>query len=96
MHFGWPDVAIVFLYLASALAIGLWAGRGHTAKDDFFLAHRAMTWPVVGLSLFASNISSTALVGLAGSAYMIGIVIFDYEWPATIILVLFCIFFYPC
>ena len=39
--------------------------------------------------------SSTALVGLAGGAYAIGISVYDYEWSAVVILVFFCMFLLP-
>jgi SSS family solute:Na+ symporter len=45
--------------------------------------------------MFASNISSTTLVGLSGSAYDTGISISAYEWMATVVLVFFAIFFVP-
>ena len=45
--------------------------------------------------MLASNMSSTALVGLAGGAYAIGISVYDYEWTATVILVFFCVFLLP-
>ena len=39
--------------------------------------------------------SSTALVGLAGGAYAIGISVYNYEWSANVILVFFCVFLLP-
>lgn len=54
-----------------------------------------MTWPFIGLSLFASNISSTTLIGLAGEAYATGISVFNYEWMAAVVLVFFAIFILP-
>src|SRR6202035_3421265 len=52
-------------------------------------------WPVIGLALLASNMSSTALVGLAGGAYAMGVSVYDYEWSAIVILVFFCLFLLP-
>src|ERR1051326_4108160 len=42
--------------------------------------------------MLASNISSTALIGLAGAAYATGISVYDYEWSAAVVLVFFCVF----
>ena len=39
--------------------------------------------------------SSTALVGLSGGAYAVGISVYDYEWSAIVILVFFCVFLLP-
>ena len=49
----------------------------------------------MGFSLFASNISSTTLVGLSGAAYATGISISNYEWMASVVLVFFAVFFIP-
>lgn len=89
------DLAVIALYAVLVIALGLWAGRKQRTGTDFFLASRDSTWPVIGLSLLASNISSATLIGLAGAAYAIGISVFNYEWMAAVILVFFCIFFLP-
>ena len=89
------DVAVVIAYVVVVLAIGLYLARRRGGTVDFFLAGRRLGWVVVGLSLFASNISSTTLIGLSGSAYATGISISNYEWMASVILVFFAIFFVP-
>ena len=89
------DLAVIGIYLAVMVGIGLGlSGKSHSAKD-YFLAGRSMTWPVIGFSLFASNISSTTLVGLAGDAYATGISVFNYEWMAVFILVFYAVFILP-
>jgi SSS family solute:Na+ symporter len=62
---------------------------------DYFLASRASRWALVGLASFASNMSPTALVALAGGAYAMGLAVYDYEWSAVPILVFFCVFMVP-
>lgn len=89
------DIALISLYFVVAIGLGVWFGRKHESAEDFFLAGRGMVWPIIGLSLFASNISSTTLVGLAGDAYATGISVFNYEWMAAVVLVIFAIFFLP-
>ncbi|MCB0321492.1 MAG: sodium/solute symporter, partial [Bdellovibrionales bacterium] len=59
------------------------------------MAGRNLHWSVIGFSLFASNISSTTLVGLAGAAYATGISISNYEWMASVVLVFFAVFYIP-
>ena len=73
------DLLIIGTYLVGITLFGLYVGRRDQSSDSFFLASRKSTWPVVGLALLASNISSTALVGLAGAAYSVGISAFNYE-----------------
>jgi len=89
------DFAIIGAYLVGITVFGLYVGRRDQSSDSFFLASRRSTWPVVGLALLASNISSTTLVGLAGAAYSVGISAYNYEWMGTIVLVFFCVFFIP-
>ncbi len=89
------DLGIIGLYIIFVVWIGIRLGQKHDTAEDYFLAGRSMIWPFIGVSLFASNISSTTLIGLAGDAYSTGISVFNYEWFAVIILIFFVIFFLP-
>lgn len=82
-------------YAAVLVIVGLWAARRRPRPEEYFLASRASRWPLIGLALFASNISSTALVGLAGAGYATGLSVYDYEWTGTVMLVLYCVFLLP-
>jgi len=89
------DVVIVVGYVLATVLVGL-RYAGHPGDSEgYFLAGRRMLWPVVGISLFASNISSTTMIGLSGDAYGRGISVFNYEWMAAVILVFFAVFFLP-
>jgi len=89
------DLAIIAVYLVAVFIIGFWVARRTHDADDLFLAGRRLGWIPIGFSLFASNISSTTLIGLAGAAYSWGIAVANYEWMAAPILVFFCIFLLP-
>ena len=89
------DLGIVIVYALFMIAIGLYFGRQHNDAEDYFLAGRKMVWPLIGISLFASNISSTTLIGLAGEAYSTGISVFNYESMAAIVLIFGVFFFFP-
>lgn len=89
------DTAIIVIYFVAVLSIGLWIGRNTKGGEDLFLAGRSLGWIAIGFSLFASNISSTTLIGLVGSAYDGGLYISNYEWMATIVLVFFVLFYVP-
>jgi SSS family solute:Na+ symporter len=89
------DWWVVGLYAGGLVILGILVSRARIDPADYFLASRATRWPAIGLSLFASNMSSAALVGLAGGAYAIGISVYDYEWSANLILVFFCVFLLP-
>src|SRR6202790_2611888 len=92
---GMLDWVVVAAYTGGLILLGLLMSRRRIAPVDYFLASRATNWPVIGLALLASNMSSTALVGLAGGAYAMGISVYDYEWTAAVILVFFCLFLLP-
>ncbi len=89
------DWIIVIGYMVGIILLGLVASRGQTDAKDYFLASRSATWPTIGLALIGSNISATTLIGLAGAAYTIGISVFNYEWMATVILAIYCVFVLP-
>lgn len=89
------DWLVVATYTTGLIVFGLLLSRRRVGPADYFLASRAMTWPVIGLALLASNMSSTALVGLAGGAYAMGIAVYNYEWSAIVVLVFFCLFLLP-
>jgi solute:Na+ symporter, SSS family len=91
-HWDWLVVA---LYGVLLLIVGFSTARRHARAEDYFLASRNSRWPAIGMSLFSSNISSTALIGLAGAAYATGISVYDYEWSAAVVLVVFCLFLLP-
>lgn len=63
--------------------------RRNRNQEDFFLAGRSMSWPFVGFSLFATNISSCGLVGFAGNPHATGISVYNYEWTGALVLVFF-------
>ena len=61
-------------------------------KDEYFLAGRNVGWLIVGASIFASNIGSEHLVGLAGAGATSGVALAHYELHAWCLLVLGWVF----
>ena len=88
------DLVVMAVYAILIIGYGLYSARAQSS-EEYFLAGRDMTWPIVGISLFAANISSSTLVGLAGDAYKTNTQVFNYEWLASVVLVFFAIFFLP-
>ena len=64
--------------------------KGSRRKDtqDYFLAGRALPWWAIGASLIAANISAEQIIGMSGSAFVMGIAIASYEWMAALTLVI--------
>lgn len=83
------DWVIIAFYFAVIFGIALWVIRkGQNTSDEYFLAGRNLGWFVIGASIFASNIGSEHLVGLAGSGATDGVALAHYELHAWCLLVL--------
>ena len=89
------DITIIIAYFALVLLIGIWVGRKAKTGEDLFLGGRSLTWGFIGLSLFASNISSATIIGLTGAAYSSGIVQSVYEWISGLPLIIAAFVFIP-
>jgi len=89
------DVVVIAIYFVVITAKGVRVAQQTHTDDDLFLAGRTLGFGVIGLSLFASNISSTTLIGLAGAAYTDGIAVANYEWMAGLVLVFMAISYIP-
>ncbi len=90
-----PDVLMVLVYVVFIVGLGLYFARRTQTTDDYFLAGRSLTWWLIGFSLFASNVSSSTLVGLSSAAFSSGISVYNYEWMAALVLIVFLVFFLP-
>ena len=88
------DFIVIAVYFIGIIIYGISQSKSKDA-EGYFLGGRDLTWPVVGISLFAANISSSTLIGLAGSAYLLDLSVYNYEWYAVLVLVFFAIFFLP-
>ena len=79
------DNIIITAYFLIVIAIGLYYARTKKqTADDYFFADRKMGWMIIGFSIFATNISSEHLVGLASAGQKSGIVVGHFEWLAII------------
>jgi len=89
----WLDWAVIAGYFALLLGVSWWAIRkSQNTADDYFLSGRNLGWWIVGASIFASNIGSEHLVGLAGSGCTDGVAMAHYELHAWCLLVLGWVF----
>lgn len=100
---GTLDLSVVLAYFLLILFLALWVVRRDRKKgeasfqnsEDYFLGGRNMGWFVIGASLFASNIGSEHLVGLAGQGASGDFVAAQFEILASMILLLLGWLFVP-
>lgn len=86
----WVSIVIYFAILAG---IAIWVIRNKKENtEDYFLAGRNVGWFVVGASIFASNIGSEHVVGLAGAGASDKLPMLIYEIHAWIVLILGWVF----
>jgi SSS family solute:Na+ symporter len=89
----WIDWIVIIFYFTLIMGIAWWVIRQkQESTTDYFLAGRHVGWFVIGASIFASNIGSEHIVGLAGTAAKSGIVMGHYELHSWLILLLGWVF----
>ena len=87
------DWVVLGIYFLVIFAIAAWVIRQkQESTTDYFLAGRHVGWFVIGASIFASNIGSEHIVGLAGTAAKSGVVMGHYELHAWCVLLLGWVF----
>ncbi|NRB62623.1 MAG: sodium/solute symporter [Saprospiraceae bacterium] len=87
------DWIVIGLYFGLLAGIVLWVVRQKNKNtEDYFLAGRNIGWFVVGASIFASNIGSEHVVGLAGTGAASGMPLAHFELHAWIVLLLGWVF----
>lgn len=92
------DWIVIALYFVLTFTIAIWVTvreRSRDSSTDYFLAGRNIGWFIVGASLFASNIGSEHLVGLAGTGAASGMAVGQFEVLASLILLILGWVFVP-
>jgi SSS family solute:Na+ symporter len=92
------DWIVVAIALCGSLIAGLYMAymaKAGKSSANFFLGGRKITWPIVGASLFATNIGAEHLVGLSGDAYRYGLSAGAVELTTAITLGFGCAVLFP-
>lgn len=85
----WVVIALYFVLIFGGAVYATWQERrGRETSAAYFLAGRDTGWFIVGASLFASNIGSEHLVGLAGTGAASGVAVAQFEILASFVLLL--------
>ena len=83
------DWVVLGIYFLALIGVAFWVFiQKNSNTEDYFLAGRNVGWFVIGASIFASNIGSEHVVGLAGTGFESGTPMAHYELHAWIVLLL--------
>ncbi|MEM1214705.1 MAG: sodium:solute symporter, partial [Bacteroidota bacterium] len=92
-NFDTLDWIVIGIYFAALFGVALWVIlQKNKNTEDYFLAGRDVGWFMVGASIFASNIGSEHVVGLAGTGFESGMPMAHFELHAWIVLLLGWVF----
>ncbi len=87
------DWAVIALFFVALIGIIVWVMRQkQNNAEDYFLGGKDATWIAIGASIFASNIGSEHLIGLAGSGASSGMAMAHWEIQGWMILILGWVF----
>ncbi len=82
------DSLVLLIYLIIVLSLGFYYSRRNDENyKDYFLAGRNIGWLTVGISIFATNISSEHFIGLAGAGATRGLAVGQFELMAIFVLI---------
>jgi len=89
MELNFLDVAVFLAFFAVVIGLSLWKSRRGKDTEDYFLAGRGLTWPLIGLSIVAANLSTEQFVGMAGQgAGGVGLAVSSWRLTGSIGIVL--------
>ncbi len=84
-----PDYVVIAIYLIGTISMGIAIGLRMKTGKDFFLGGRQLPWWAIGMSLVATDIGGTDIIGVGGAAYKYGLAVANFEWigcvPAMIV-----------
>ena len=89
---GFVDWAIIAAYFLLLSGVVWWSSRKQDSTKDYFLAGRNVGWFAIGASLFASNVGSEHIVGLAGAGASTGMAMAHWELHSWVLIMLAWIF----
>jgi len=96
MNLSTIDLIVVIVFLVGITLFGVFQmKKKRDTSDSFFLAGRNLRWPLIGLSMFAANISTIHVVGLASWGFNEGMVWGNFEWLAGVTLIFLSLIFAP-
>ena len=92
------DWFIAVIVIIGSLSFGLYMAylrKAGETSESFFLGGRSIKWPIIGASIFATNIGAEHLVGLSGDSYRYGLSAGAVELTTAITLGFACAILFP-
>ncbi len=83
------DIGVFVAFIAVVVGVSMFKSRRERTSEDYFLAGRGLTWPLIGLSIIAANISTEQFVGMSGQgAGSVGLAVSNWQLAGSIGIVL--------
>ncbi len=99
MHLSLLDIVVMILYATFVLVVAQFVTPKKTERSKGGTERApekpSLPWWAIGTSLIAANISAEQIIGMSGSAYVLGLAIASYEWTAAAVLLIVGKYFLP-
>ena len=89
------DLVVIVIYLAAMMGMGLAIARRQKSTDDFFLGGRALPAWAVGISIFASLLSTITYLGMPGEMFRTGVSFLTRQLPIPLVLTVVWLLWIP-
>ncbi|MGW0229344.1 sodium:solute symporter family protein [Actinopolymorpha singaporensis] len=86
---GFIDYALIFVYFAVVLLVGLAARRGVSSSLDFFLSGRSLPAWITGLAFISANLGAVEIIGMSANGAQYGMPTMHYYWIGAVPAMLF-------
>nr|WP_202890032.1 sodium:solute symporter family protein [Actinopolymorpha rutila] len=83
------DYALIFVYFAVVLLVGLAARRGVSSSLDFFLSGRSLPAWITGLAFISANLGAVEIIGMSANGAQYGMPTMHYYWIGAVPAMLF-------
>jgi Na+/proline symporter len=85
------DWTILIVVLALFVGYGLWRSQGERGLDDFLIAGRAMPWPMVALSVMATQASAITFLSTPGQGFADGLRFVQFYFGLPLAMIVLCV-----
>jgi len=90
------DIVVFFAFFAVVVGFSMYKSRREKTSEDFFLAGRGLTWPLIGFSIVAANVSTEQFVGMAGQgAGNVGLAVSSWQLLGAVGIVIIAFMLLP-